>query len=329
VNGTDPARHDLPSELSPSDLSPSDPTPSDPIPSDLTRWVLPQLVSPGWLAARLHWQELVVLDATVTVTRPDGGPPSLSCGAPGYLTGHVPGAVFADLLGPLCDPQASGRFPLPSVDRFAAAAGELGIGPGRRAVVYDRGSGAWATRLWWQLRAFGFDQVAVLDGGLRAWQAAAQPTESGEVVACRIAFSGDRRPELHADEAAVRAAARLERPCLLFADEESICPRDGRCSDAGTTPIPGNRLLPTSTLLDPRTGRFLPVDQLRDRLEAAGVLAAQRPIAWSGAGIAAAVVAFAAALVGRPDVAVHLGPPGNSQVGEQPRQLAGGPPAAQ
>lgn len=35
-------------------------------------------------------------------------------------------------------------------------------------VVYDQHEGFWATRFWWHLRFEGFDDVAVLDGGLPA-----------------------------------------------------------------------------------------------------------------------------------------------------------------
>src|SRR6202034_2317903 len=63
--------------------------------------------------------------------------------------------------------------------RFAAAAGRLGIGPDARVVVYAQQSPMWSTRLWWQLRFFGFDAVSVLDGGLPAWRAAGRDVDAG------------------------------------------------------------------------------------------------------------------------------------------------------
>jgi thiosulfate/3-mercaptopyruvate sulfurtransferase len=41
-----------------------------------------------------------------------------------------------------------------------------------QAVVYDRNGANYCGRLWWMLKWMGHDAVAVLDGGLQAWQAA-------------------------------------------------------------------------------------------------------------------------------------------------------------
>src|SRR5438045_7421590 len=85
-----------------------------------------------------------------------------------YLAGHVPGASFLDVDEELSDRSVpgAGRHPLPSADRFAAAASRAGIGPGVLVVAYGTMGGA--ERLWWLLRHFGHDECAVLDLG--AWQ---------------------------------------------------------------------------------------------------------------------------------------------------------------
>jgi thiosulfate/3-mercaptopyruvate sulfurtransferase len=86
-----------------------------------------------------------------------------------YLAGHIPGASFLDVdedLSDLSVPDA-GRHPLPSAERFAAAAGRAGIGAGILVVAY--GSGGGAERLWWLLRHFGHDECAVLLGGIDDW----------------------------------------------------------------------------------------------------------------------------------------------------------------
>jgi len=86
-----------------------------------------------------------------------------------YLAGHIPGASFLDVdvdLSDLSVPDA-GRHPLPSAERFAAAAGRAGIGAGVFVVAY--GSMGGAERLWWLLRHFGHDECAVLLGGIDAW----------------------------------------------------------------------------------------------------------------------------------------------------------------
>lgn len=91
-----------------------------------------------------------------------------------YAAGHIPGAVFLhcdrDLSGP--KDGCNGRHPLPDPACFAARLGALGIGPGTQVVAYDDAQGMISGRLWWLLRWLGHDRVAVLDGGLQAWQAA-------------------------------------------------------------------------------------------------------------------------------------------------------------
>jgi len=84
-----------------------------------------------------------------------------------YEEGHIPGAAFLDVERDLSSPPGpAGRHPLPATERFAAAAGAAGIGPGTFVVAY--GSLGGAERLWWLLRHFGHDDCAVID--LDAWQ---------------------------------------------------------------------------------------------------------------------------------------------------------------
>jgi thiosulfate/3-mercaptopyruvate sulfurtransferase len=269
---------------------------------------LPRLVSPKWLAARLEHPDLVVVDATVELRfPPEGGPYSAVPGRPGFEAAHIPGAVFGDLVTDLSDPGAAHLFTLPAPERFAAAAGRLGIGDGRRVVVYDQGAGAWATRLWWQLRVFGHDAVAVLDGGLPAWRAGAHPVAAGPDAPVPATFTARPRPELVADADAVAAAIGETGTCLVLTLDEDTFTGAGPPRYARPGHIPTSWLLPSAGLVDPATGRFLPPDELREQLAAPGFLAARRPISYCGGGISATVVAFAAALVGRDDVAVYDG----------------------
>ena len=95
------------------------------------------LVSTDWLATHLGDPDLRVLDATTHLTGPESGNTgwSLRPGPDDYLAAHIPGAVFADVLDDLSEPDG-GAVSKPSPARFAAAAGRLGIGPASRVVVY-------------------------------------------------------------------------------------------------------------------------------------------------------------------------------------------------
>lgn len=92
-----------------------------------------------------------------------------------HAQGHIPGALFVDLHLDLAahdstSPTGGGRHPLPTTAAFAATLGRLGITADRPVVAYDASGGAFAARLWWMLRAVGHRSVAVLDGGLQAWE---------------------------------------------------------------------------------------------------------------------------------------------------------------
>jgi thiosulfate/3-mercaptopyruvate sulfurtransferase len=89
-----------------------------------------------------------------------------------YLEGHIPGASFLDVERELSAPPGGpegGRHPLPTAGDFARAAGAAGIGPDVFVIAYDQGMTGGAARLWWLLRHFGHDAVAVLADGIGAW----------------------------------------------------------------------------------------------------------------------------------------------------------------
>jgi thiosulfate/3-mercaptopyruvate sulfurtransferase len=97
-----------------------------------------------------------------------------------YLEGHIPGASFLAVERELSSPPGGpegGRHPLPTGEDFARAAGAAGIGPGVFVIAYDQGMTGGAARLWWLLRHFGHDAVAVLAGGIGAWLG---PLRAGE-----------------------------------------------------------------------------------------------------------------------------------------------------
>lgn len=271
---------------------------------------LPPLVSADELAAVLGAPNLVVLDATTKLTvTGEGVAYTVTPDRDGFVAAHVPGARFVDVQGDLSDPAGRFAFALPTAEAFADAMSRSGVGDGTHVVAYDTGRTAWATRVWWLLRAFGHDAVSVLDGGLRAWQAAGHPVETGEpMTAAPATFTPRFRDELVARLPEVVAASAEGRAALFNAldpatfrgdSEVSPYPRRGR--------IPGSRNLPGHDLIDPDTGRFLDRDALVARLQASGILDADRAIAYCGGGIAATLPAFATFHVSGVEVAVYDG----------------------
>ena len=121
---------------------------------------------------------LMVFDCSYDLSNP-------SIGQTQYARAHIPGAIHADLSQHLSSQHAErkasgGRHPLPLREDFMATLRQWGFSNDMQAVVYDRNGCNYCGRLWWMLRWAGHDAVAVLDGGLQAWQAAGNKVSSGE-----------------------------------------------------------------------------------------------------------------------------------------------------
>ena len=222
-----------------------------------------------------------------------------------WEAGHIPGSAFADLLGDLSDASSPLRFTMPAAADLAAAAEALGVADGTRVVLYDRRFNMWATRVWWMLRAIGFDSAAVLDGGWRAWQEGGHPVSTEPAPDLPAGHLTARpRPELFASQADVKEAIGEERTCILNA----LSPEQHRGEDATygrRGHIPGAANVYAVGLVDPDSHRYLPVDALRERF--AGIAGQERVITYCGGGIAATSDAFVLHLLGHDGVAVYDG----------------------
>ena len=109
----------------------------------------------------------VLLDCSFDLADPAAGERS-------YHQGHLPAAQYAHLDRDLSGHKTgrNGRHPLRERAAYAQWMGQCGIAPGSAVVVYDRQGGMYAGRAWWVLRWMGHAEVALLDGGLAAWQQA-------------------------------------------------------------------------------------------------------------------------------------------------------------
>lgn len=168
----------------------------------------PFLVESDWLAAHLGDPDLRALDCTaLSEHHPDPSQFYLwSSGREHWAAGHIPGAAYADLLHDLSARDSSLWFTMPSAEQFAKVMSGYGVGEGTRVVLYDSIRHMWTARVWWILRAFGFDTAAVLNGGWRKWSKEGRPVSTDPPAYPRGRFVSHPRPELMADKATVRAA---------------------------------------------------------------------------------------------------------------------------
>jgi len=161
-----------------------------------------------------------------------------------YLEGHIPGASFLDVereLSALPGGADGGRHPLPAAEDFARAVGAAGIGPDVFVVAYDEGMTGGAARLWWLLRHFGHDDVAVLAGGIASW---AGPLRSGEEEIEAAEFAPRPREDDTVTAEELGAAIGAGRLVLLDARAPERYRGDVEPIDPVAGHIPGARNLP-------------------------------------------------------------------------------------
>jgi len=267
------------------------------------------LVTTDWLEAHLGDADLRVIDMRGYVTtRPvsPGVEEATYRGAPEeFRAGHIPGAVYVDWTRDIVDPDDPVPAQVAPPDRFADAMSARGVGDGTRVVAVDHMGGQFATRLWWALRYYGHDLVGVLDGGWNRWVDEARPVEAAEVAPPRAEFHPNVRPGWRATAAEVLAAVGDGRTQILDARDAGQFTGAKRRGMRGGH-IPGALNLPREAFFSP-TGGFLPLDVIRERVEAHGVRPGTRTVAYCNGGVAATVALFQLARLGFSDLANYDG----------------------
>lgn len=215
-------------------------------------------------------QPCMVFDSSFDLRQP-------SAGRAQYLQAHIPSAVYADLDTDLSaqpdDPQpaSGGRHPLPSRERFAQWLNAVGFGSHMQAVVYDRQGVNYAGRLWWMLKWAGHEAVAVLDGGLQAWQEqggalAAGPEQPLPASEDRFVLQAPLR-RLWTVEEVQHRLGQADTPSLIDARAPERYRGEVEPLDPVAGHVPGalNRPFTRNIALD---GRFKPAPLLKAEFEA-------------------------------------------------------------
>lgn len=237
------------------------------------------LVSAAELVAHPDWR---VFDCRHDLANPE-------LGAQQFAAGHIPGAQHAHLDRVLSGPTngRNGRHPLPDPDALCEWLGAQGVGNRDVIVACDASGGAYAARLWWLMRWLGHGDVAVLDGGLPAWQADGGAIETGVVARTPARF--ERRQSLVGTVSTADVQANLEGGHELVIDARGAgrYAGDGETLDPRAGHIPGARNRPFSDNLD-ASGRFHPAARLRAEFDrVTGGLPSGRVVAQCGSGVTA------------------------------------------
>jgi thiosulfate/3-mercaptopyruvate sulfurtransferase len=287
------------------------------------------LSSTAWLADHLAYANLRIVDARWRGDSRNvpGAPRSRAL----YEAGHVPGAVPLDWPYDLSYSESGIRDLLLPSDQLAAVREAAGIGDDTTVVAYAETDHSGAARLWWALRYFGHEQVAVLDGGFNKWQAEGRPQETGPANPLPLAgvYSACPQPEWLATGDEIQQALDASRPDLALVDTRSLeqylgqavwTPRGSRflepggativigaCAPMRSGHIPGAVHLHASANLEANTWVYLPPEAIHARMQAVGVQPVQRVITYCGVGISASLGLFSLYLAGYRNIALYDG----------------------
>ncbi|MEO7964867.1 MAG: 3-mercaptopyruvate sulfurtransferase [Gemmatimonadaceae bacterium] len=260
------------------------------------------LVSTRWLVDHLDASDLKLVDATMHL------PIAQRDARAEFATGHIPGAVFADIDW-LSDEHSSLPHTLLDAENFGARIGALGITNDDAVIVYDTsGQNYSAPRFWWMLRTFGHQRVAVLDGGMRRWIADGRPLEQGIPTPTPKMFRASF------DSSRVRTFDAMRANVVSHAEQVVDARSAGRFEGSEPEPrlgvrsghIPGARSLHYASLVE-SDGTMKSADAIRETVEAAGLDLDQPIVASCGSGVTACAVVLALESLGAPRLAVYDG----------------------
>lgn len=252
------------------------------------------IISVEWLYEHLGHDKLVVLDATINKVFDD-------------KLQQIPEARFFDIKTKFSN--TSDPFPsaFPSQEQFQKEARALGIDNNSAIVVYDDKGIYSSARAWWLFKAFGHNNVAVLNGGFPEWLQAGFETESMKAFNGGAGdFVANLQPNFMYFFDDVKKASETKSHVIVDARSASRFnlqepePRAGL--RMGT--IPNSKNLPFSDLLEDGTLKS------KETLEKALYMVAGKEddiIFSCGSGLTACVLALGAEIAGYKKIGVYDG----------------------
>ena len=263
------------------------------------------VISTEELARRMGAPALRIFDCTTYLKPGPDGRYIAESGRANYDKGHIPGAAFLDLQADLSDTSSKLRFTLPPLEALTKAFAAKGIGHGTFVVLYSHATPTWATRIWWMLRAIGFDDAAILDGGLDKWKAEGRPLETkpNDHPPATLTLRG--RPEIFVDKTALKGAIGQKDTLTLNALSHDQHKGTGGVTYGRAGRIAGSSCVPAASLFGPDKA-LKPIADLRAAFDDVGAAPDKRVLVYCGGGIAATLDAFVlTAMLGHRNVSVY------------------------
>ncbi len=263
------------------------------------------LISTEELARRMGAPGLRIFDCTTYLKPGPDGRYIAESGRANYDKGHLPGAAFLDLQADLSDKGSKLRFTLPPLEELTRAFAAKGVGHGTFIVLYSHASPVWATRIWWMLRSIGFDDAAILDGGLDKWKAEDRPLSTEAATHSPATLSLRARPELFVDKEKIKGAIGALGTLTLNALSHDQHKGAGGVVYGRAGRIAGSSCVPAASLFGADKA-LKPIADLRAAFDGVGAAQDKRVLVYCGGGIAATLDAFVlTAMLGHRNVSVY------------------------
>jgi thiosulfate/3-mercaptopyruvate sulfurtransferase len=262
------------------------------------------LISATNLAERLAAApgSVLVFDCRFDLAAPEAGEAA-------YADGHIPGAHYLHLDRDLSGAKSgkNGRHPLPERAALVAKLASFGLDEGQQVVAYDAQGGMYAARLWWLLRWLGHDSVALLDGGLQAWETASQPLDTAVPPKTQGSFRAAAPLQVTIDAAAIERSIGTRDHLLIDARAADRYRGENETLDPVGGHIPGalNHFFKNNLGAD---GRFKTAHELREAFGAlVGTTSPDRIVLQCGSGVTACHNAIALEIAGLHGAALYPG----------------------
>jgi len=264
------------------------------------------IVSTDWLADNINAPDLRVFDCTtyLNYNAKSKQPYDVTSGWSDYNQSHIPGATLLDIQRDLSDNDNPYLFAIPNVEDLAIAFARQGVSNESRVILYARDNPQWATRVWWMLNYIGFDNAAILDGGIIKWGQERRAISSGHEHYAPASLSTNARREVFVGKNDVLDAIKNDNYCTISALSPDLHsgknPRYGRCGR-----IPASINVPAVCLVNSQDTSLISPQDASAVFGNAGASASQKIITYCGSGIWAAMNAFVLYQLGYDNVAVY------------------------
>lgn len=182
-------------------------------------------------------------------------------------------------------------------DSIAKLLGDLGINHNDRLVVYDDRGSCDAARFWWVMQNYDFDNVQILNGGLKAWLAAGGPVTDEIEIRSAMRFEFPENSSLRYLVGKEELSTRItnQGPEMLI-DTRTTNEYTGKRQKEGATRagrIPGSRLIDWSEAIDYHgTHKFKSQEALENRYGTLKISKDHPIITYCHTGVRSALTTF-------------------------------------